>query len=121
MARCGTVQCGPPRSASVWCALERRKAVQQRGSHRYQRTCLQIASLHRRATDRRHDFAHKVSTQLAKNHGLVAIEALVVTNMATSARGTLKKPGRGVAAKSGLNRAILDKGWGLVSGQLQYK
>src|SRR5438309_4437744 len=101
--------------------LERRRAVQQEGSHRYQRTCLQIASLHRRARDRRHDFAHKLSTQLAKNHGLVAIEALVVTNMTRSARSTLEKPGRGVAAKSGLNRAILDKGWGLVSGQLRYK
>src|SRR3989442_4016849 len=71
--------------------LERCKAVQQRGSHRYQRTCLKIASLHRRASDRRHDFAHKLSTQLAKNHGLVAIEALAVANMTRSARGTLEE------------------------------
>jgi IS605 OrfB family transposase len=101
--------------------LERLKAVKQRGSYRYQRTCRQIANLHRRASERRHDFAHKVSTQLAKNHGLVAIEALVVPNLTRSARGTVEEPGRNVAAKTGLNRAILDKGWGLVSGQLRYK
>jgi len=101
--------------------LERRRAAQQPGSNRYLRTTRQIAALHRRASDRRHDFAHKLSTHLAKNHGLVAIEALVVANMTRSARGTIEKPGRNVAAKSGLNRAILNKGWGLVSGQLRYK
>jgi transposase len=101
--------------------LERLKAVQQKGSNRWHRTSRAIAALHRRATDRRRDFAHKTSTYLAKNHGLVAIEALAVPNMTASASGTVEAPGKNVAAKSGLNRAILDKGWGLVSGQLRYK
>ena len=41
--------------------------------------------------------------------------------MTRSARGTVDAPGRSVRQKSGLNRAILDKGWGLVIEQLRYK
>jgi putative transposase len=102
-------------------ALERYKARQQKGSGRFKQTCLAIGRLHRRAANRRRDFAHKTSTALAKNHGLVAVEALVVTNMTKSGRGTVDAPGRKVRQKSGLNRAILDKGWGLVIKQLRYK
>lgn len=102
-------------------ALERRKARQIEGSNRFLQTCTQIGRLYRRATNRRRDFAHKTSTALAKNHGLVAVEALVVTNMTRSARGSVDAPGRQVRQKAGLNRAILDKGWGLVIEQLRYK
>jgi putative transposase len=33
--------------------------------------------------------------------------------MTRSAVGTVEQPGRNVAAKSGLNRSILDAGWGM--------
>jgi IS605 OrfB family transposase len=102
-------------------ALKRRQARQIKGSNRFLRTCTQINRLCRRAANRRRDFAHKTSTALAKNHGLIAVEAFVVTNMTRSARGTLEAPGRNVRQKAGLNRAILDKGWGLVTEQLRYK
>ncbi len=103
----------------VW--LERLKARQVKGSNRYRATCGKIARLHHRATNRRRDFAHQTSCDLAKNHGLVAIENLWVPAMTASAAGTVEEPGRNVAAKAGLNRAILDKGWGLVNQQLAYK
>jgi putative transposase len=102
-------------------ALERLKATRTRGSNRYRRTCRAIARLHRRAANRRRDFAHKTSTALAKNHGLVAVEALVLANLTKSARGTSGAPGKQVRQKAGLNRAILDKGWGLVVDLLRYK
>jgi putative transposase len=41
--------------------------------------------------------------------------------MVRSARGTLEAPGRGVAAKAGLNRAIHDAGWGQLIGMITYK
>jgi putative transposase len=41
--------------------------------------------------------------------------------MTRSARGTLHEPGRGVARKRALNRAILDRGWAELERQLQYK
>jgi putative transposase len=39
------------------------------------------------------------------------LEDLRVSNMSISARGNLDEPGRNIAAKSGLNKAILDQGW----------
>jgi len=41
--------------------------------------------------------------------------------MSKSAKGTVEKPGRNVKAKSGLNKAILDQGWGELTRQLGYK
>ena len=57
---------------------------------------------------RRLDFTHKLTTDLAKSHGWVGIEDLRVKNMTHSAKGTALAPGRGVTAKAGLNRGILD-------------
>ena len=44
-------------------------------------------------------------------NALVVIEDLKTKQMTRSAKGTLKTPGINVKAKSGLNRAILQKGW----------
>ena len=41
--------------------------------------------------------------------------------MSKSAAGTTDTPGRNVRAKSGLNKAILDQGWGEFRRQLDYK
>ena len=41
--------------------------------------------------------------------------------MSRSAKGTLDEPGKHVAAKSGLNKAILDQGWGMFRRLLEYK
>lgn len=68
--------------------------------------------LHARIRARRADFAAQAAVRLVHGHGLVAVEDLHVKNMTTSAKGTLEAPGRNVRQKAGLNRAILDKGWG---------
>lgn len=52
---------------------------------------------------------------------MVVIEDLKVTNMSKSASGTIEAPGRSVKAKSGLNKSILDQGWGGFRRQLEYK
>ncbi len=41
--------------------------------------------------------------------------------MSRSARGNAEKPGSNVRAKSGLNKSILDQGWGEFRRQLEYK
>jgi len=69
----------------------------------------------------RKDFLHKHSTAIAKNHGVVVVEALKVRNMSASAKGTVEEPGRMVRQKSGLNRAILDQGWSAFKTMLAYK
>ena len=52
---------------------------------------------------------------------MVCIEDLQVENLSRSAKGTVEKPGKRVRHKSGLNRRILDQGWGEFRRQLSYK
>jgi putative transposase len=90
-------------------------------SRRERRSYEQIAKLRARQTRRRDDWLHKTTTDLAKSHGLVAVEDLKITNMTRSARGTLQHPGRNVRAKAGLNRSILGMAWGRALWMLAYK
>ncbi len=52
---------------------------------------------------------------------MVALEDLKISNMSKSAKGTANAPGCNVRAKSGLNKSILDQGWGEFRRQLEYK
>jgi putative transposase len=110
--------------------LERRKARQvrwakrhngRRYSRRLRRTIAQIAQLRARQARRRADFTHKLTTDLAKSHGWVAIEDLRVKWMTKSAKGTVDAPGRNVRQKAGLNRGVLDNTPGERRRQLAYK
>jgi transposase len=48
---------------------------------------------------------------LVREHDVVVHEALRTANLTRSACGTVEEPGTNVAAKSGLNKSILDAGW----------
>ncbi|UKY53556.1 RNA-guided endonuclease InsQ/TnpB family protein [Streptomyces inhibens] len=110
-------------------ALEQRKARQIRYAekhnggkygNRLRRTSTQIARLRTQQTNRRSDFTHKLTTDLAQNHGFVGIENLRVKGMAKSAEGTVGKPGKNVRQKARLNRSILDNAPGERKRQLEY-
>ena len=102
-------------------ARRRRPAGDRRRSAQHQRTLDAIASLRAREARIRTDFLHKLSRELANNHGLVAIEALRIKAMTRSAKGSVDDAGQNVAQKRGLNRAILTSGWGELGRQLAYK
>lgn len=80
-----------------------------------------ITKLHSRIAHVRNDFLHQTSTSISKNHAMIVMEDLKVANMSKSSKGTLDNPGKHVAQKSGLNRSILDQGWGEFRRQLEYK
>ena len=80
-----------------------------------------ISKLHKRITRIRHDFLWKTAHNLSKNHAVVVLEALKTSNMSRSAKGSLEEPGKNVAAKSGLNRAILREGWYMFSQMLEWE
>jgi putative transposase len=80
-----------------------------------------IQRIHARIGNARRDYLHKASTTISKNHAMVCIEDLQVGSMSKSAAGTAEQPGRNVRAKSGLNRSILDQGWGEFRRQLGCK
>ncbi len=80
-----------------------------------------ITQLHSRIAQVRNDFLHQTSTAISKNHAMIVMEDLKVSNMSRSASGTMEAPGKQVSQKSGLNRSILDQGWGEFRRQLEYK
>jgi putative transposase len=93
----------------------------QQVSNRLRRTISEIAKLRAAQARRRQDFTHKLTTDLAKNHGWVAVEDLRVKAMTGSAKATREEPGRNVRAKAGLNRAVLDNAPYERRRQLAYK
>jgi putative transposase len=98
--------------------LQRRLARRKQGSRRRERAKRALARLRAREADRAKDWIEQTTTSLVRNYDLVAIEDLRVTAMTRSARGTIEAPGRNVAAKSGLNREILARRWGLFARRL---
>ncbi|MDP2086248.1 MAG: transposase [Gemmobacter sp.] len=101
--------------------LQRKLARRTRGSQRYRLLRSRIARLRGQNARARKHLAHVLTTHLARTFGLVAIEDLRILNMTRSAAGTVEDPGRNVAAKSGLNRAILNVGWYQFELLLSYK
>lgn len=90
-------------------------------SANWQKQKARINRIHTRIANVRRDTLHKISTQISQNHAMIVIEDLKVSNMSRSAKGTAENPGSNVAAKSGLNRSILDQGWYEFRRQLEYK
>ncbi|MCD8515802.1 MAG: transposase, partial [Burkholderiaceae bacterium] len=100
---------------------QRRLSKKVKFSANWKKLKRKIARLHERIANARHDFLHKASSLISKNHAMVVVEDLKVRNMTKSAKGDLANPGRHVKAKSGLNRSILDQGWGMFVRMLEYK
>ena len=88
--------------------LQRRMARKIKFSKNWRKAKARVAKLHSKIANIRKDFLHQSSKDISKNHAVVFVEDLQVKNMSASNRGTKAKPGKRVAQKSGLNRAILD-------------
>lgn len=80
-----------------------------------------ISRIYAKIADCRRDFLQKNSTIISKNHAMVVLEDLKVSNMSKSAKGTVENPGKNIKQKSGLNRSILDQGWYSFREMLKYK
>lgn len=92
--------------------LQRRLARQTKGSNRRQRTKQSLACLSAREVDRRNNWIEQTTTALVRDHDLIVVEDLKITNMVRSAKGTVEEPGTNVAQKRGLNRSIHAQSWG---------
>ena len=90
-------------------------------SKNWQKLKAKISKLHQKITNIRKNHLHQISSTISKNHAIVYVEDLKVTNMSKSAKGNAEQHGKNVTAKSGLNRAILDQAWYEFKRQLDYK
>ncbi len=71
----------------------------------------------------RNDFTHKASHTTAADPRtqVIVFEDLKIKNMTASAAGTVEEPGKKVAQKRGLNKSILNAGWGMFKQKVAYK
>lgn len=99
----------------------RKKGDKTKKSKNYIKQSKKVSKLYKKKADVRYDYLHKLSAAIAKNHGLIAVENLKVSNMTKSAKGTAENPGSKVKAKSGLNKSILNQSWSMFYGMLEYK
>lgn len=101
--------------------LQRQLKNKIKFSQNWQKLKAKIAKLHHKIANCRKDFLHQTSSKISKNHAMIYVEDLQVSNMSKSAKGTTEEHGKNVKKKSGLNRAILDQSWAEFRRQLDYK
>jgi putative transposase len=103
------------RLADAQQSLSRKK----RGSNRRRKTAARVATLHGKVRRSRLDQAHKIALALVRDHDVIVHEKLQVANMTLRPKPRPLADGgyepNGAAAKAGLNKSILDAGWGCFS------
>ena len=97
--------------------LQRKLARAAKRSASRNKTRQRYGRLRAKEARRRQDFCHKTARALAEKNAVVVLEKLATANMTRRAKPVAdpQAPGHylrnGAAAKSGLNKAILAKGW----------
>jgi putative transposase len=114
-------------SATKLAAAQQDRARKKRGSNRRKKAVSRVAALHGTVRRQRLDHAHKTALSLVRDHDLICHEALQIRNMTKRAKPVpdLENAGQFLpnrqAQKSGLNKSILDAGWGVFLSVLTAK
>ena len=115
------------RRAARYLALQRRMSRQHKGSRKREKTRRAMAVITAKVTDRRKDWAEKISTRLVKDHDLIVFEKLRTKNMVRKPKPVPDpdQPGAFLPnrrrQKAGLNRGILASCWGLLATRTEQK
>ncbi len=100
--------------------LERRQqalSCKKRGSHRRDKARKLVAKAHRKIRNQRKDFLHKQSKKLIERYQVIVFEDIKPGNLTRRPKpkqdeATEQYLPNGASAKGGLNKSILDAGWG---------
>jgi len=106
---------------------QRKLSKQEKGSNQSKKTKLKISKSYKKVANIRRDFCHQTSRKVVDSTDHVFIfEDLKTSNMTKRSKPVKKENGKGweknkAKAKSGLNKAILDKGWHMLENFTTYK
>lgn len=99
--------------------LRRKRNPQKRkvkASRRWKKARKKVSLLQTKVANRRQNWVHQVAAEITSANSLVATEELAVKNMTAKA-----KIGKRKRQKAGLNRSILDVGFGMLRSCVKYK
>lgn len=101
--------------------LQQKLSRTKPGSNNHKKIKHAIATLHEKIKNKRDNFKHNESSKLVNEFDRIYMEDLNVAGMTKSAKGTVDNPGKNVKQKSGLNKSILDVGFGGFKNMIEYK
>jgi len=87
-----------------------------KASRRYKKAQLKVSKLIRSVGNQRQNWVHQVAAEIVSSNSLVATEKLEVKNLTSKA-----KKGKRKKQKAGLNKSILDVGFGMLRSTIKYK
>lgn len=114
------LSCGQRQVTAASKSLRRKRSPNRnkriKASRRWKQERGKVSSLQRKVTRQREDWLHKTTCKIVSGNSLIAGEHLNVKGMTSSCeKGKRKKQ------KAGLNRSILEVGFGMIGGLLEYK
>jgi len=105
-----------------------------RASSRYRKAQKRVSTVIRKVANCRQNWVHDIANRVIKSgHSLVAMEKIEVSKMTRKAKKahesadrlclpqTSRKGGKRKKQKAGLNKSILDIGFGMLTGAIRYK
>ena len=98
----------------------------KKGSHRRSKAKKQLGKAYRKVRNQRRDFLHKESRKLVQQYQVIVFEDIKIGNLTRKPKPKKdEKTGQylpnGAAAKGGLNKSILDAGWGMFTSMCACK
>jgi len=95
-------------------APNRKKKV--KASRRWKKAQAKVSKLIRKVANSRQNWVHQVAAEIVSGNSFVATEKLEVKNMTSKAKKSKRKK-----QKAGLNKSILDVGFGMLRSTIKYK
>jgi len=87
-----------------------------KASRRYKKAQTKVSKLVRTVANQRQNWVHQVAIEIISSNSFIATEKLEVKNMTSKA-----KKGKRKKQKAGLNKSILDVGFGMLQASIKYK
>jgi putative transposase len=87
-----------------------------KASRRWKKAANRVGKITRKVANQRQNWVHQVAAEITRSNSLVATEKLEVKNMTRKA-----KKGKRKKQKAGLNKSILDVGFGMLRSAIKYK